>query len=268
MCKTKISLTDSNEQAIKDYKILAVDKAELDIAAPVLWDGIVGLLPASNKSHPSFVSELKKQGIIEREMFSVRYIDQEYGSEITFGGFDSAYVPSANNFTYTDVYDSKYWSVGVRRIKYGDVVIGGEAIRGIIDTGSAKIMLPPQDYNRWFEQVSKGKTCGDYGSYKGCYCLNRFDFKDIYIMFDLYEYKISPVSYVEHAKINGQIFCYFLVGELQNSTLPTAILGDAFIRNYYILHDMENQRIGLYGGYMVYFPPESNGYFKFFMISF
>ena len=86
-------------------------------------------------------------------------------------------------------------------------------------------------------------------------------------MFDSFEYKISPINYVEQVNIDGHIFCYFLIGELQNSTLPTAILGDPFIRNYYILHDMESQRIGLYGGYMVYYPPDSNRFFKFFAIA-
>ena len=46
VCKTKISITESAEQEIQGFQILAVDKAELDIAPPVLWDGIVGLLPA------------------------------------------------------------------------------------------------------------------------------------------------------------------------------------------------------------------------------
>lgn len=45
-------------------------------------------------------------------------------------------------------------------------------------------------------------------------------------------------------------FCYFLVGKIRDLTIPTAILGDVFIRNYYVYHDMDNKRIGLYGDYM------------------
>ena len=85
-------------------------------------------------------------------------------------------------------------------------------------------------------------------------------------MFDNYEYKINPDHYVEQVNIEGHTFCYFLVGELKNTSLPTAILGDAFIRNYYILHDLENKRIGIYGGYIAYFPIESDQFFNLFVI--
>ena len=85
-------------------------------------------------------------------------------------------------------------------------------------------------------------------------------------MFDNYEYKINPDHYVEQVNIDGHNFCYFLVGELKNTSLPTAILGDAFIRNYYILHDLENKRIGIYGGYMTFYPTETNRFFKLFAV--
>lgn len=84
-------------------------------------------------------------------------------------------------------------------------------------------------------------------------------FDDIYVMFDNYEYQIRPQEYVQVIDSKGNNFCYFLVGKNGHFSIPTAVLGDSFIRNYYIYHDMENKQIGLYGEYMEYFESDKTG---------
>lgn len=252
ICKTKVSITDNEDQAVKDFRMIAVDNATLEGISNTNWDGIIGLLPTNISGSDLLVTSLKNQGVIDHAVFCVRYLKD--GSEITFGGSDENVT-----FTYTSLYDHNYWSVGLRRIRYGDVVIGGEAKRGVIDTGSSLLLLPKQDFTRWFSAISRNKTCGDYNGYKGCYCDGgKSEFQDMYVLFDNYEYKISTDNYIEQITANDRQFCYFLVGQLGSFSVPTAILGDAFIRNYYIMHDMENMRVGLYGDYMVYFKSESN----------
>lgn len=82
-------------------------------------------------------------------------------------------------------------------------------------------------------------------------------------MFDEYEYRITSNQYVEEVQTDKGKFCYFMIGLLGSFSTPSAILGDAFIRNYYIYHDIENKRIGLHGDYMEYFKPESRRWFYF-----
>ena len=216
----------------------------------------VRLLPSISSDAQSFVEELKKQKVIDKAIFTVRFVDAEYGSEITFGGFNQKIVQNMDNFTFTPLYDNRYWSVGIRKIRYGEVEIGGRASWGIIDTGSPMLLLPYEDYNRWFEEATKGKSCGDYKTFKGWYCLNVNDFRDIFILFNNYEYRITANHYVEKTMYNNKMFCYFLVGKAQNSSIPSAILGDVFIRGYYILHDLDEERIGIYGSYMKFYPTE------------
>ena len=49
--------------------------------------------------------------------------------------------------------------------------------------------------------------------------------------------------------------CDTMIVRQSNVFNATVILGDPFIRNYYIYHDMENKRIGMYGDHMVYYMP-------------
>ena len=84
-------------------------------------------------------------------------------------------------------------------------------------------------------------------------------FEPLYFTFDNYEYRITPDNYVVRVNSRGRDFCYFLIGELKGfKSIPTVVLGDTFIRNYYVYHDMENGRIGLYGDHMVYHESKMN----------
>ena len=78
---------------------------------------------------------MKEQGIIDGETFGVYFIDINYGSDITFDGFDTERVLSIDNLTFTDFYDDNYQSARITLMRYGDVEIGGQARRGVIDTG-------------------------------------------------------------------------------------------------------------------------------------
>ena len=81
-------------------------------------------------------------------------------------------------------------------------------------------------------------------------------FDPIYIQFNDWEYKISPDQYVHRSNTtHGVEICSALVVHLSGVPDPTIILGAPFIRNYYIYHDMENKRVGVYGDYMIYVGP-------------
>ena len=214
-------------------------------------------MPSAPSGSDLFVQVMKDQGIIDVAAFGVQYTDELRGSKVTFGGIDNKIVPHFDNLTFTNLYGRNYWDVSLTKMRYGDVEIGGQAIRGLIDTGSSFLMLPSQDYNRWLNAIRTNKTCGKYSIYQGCYCDGKTNdelFDPIYVKFDNYEYRIAPDQYINRITTGGRQFCYFLVGELKGfSSTPTAVLGDTFIRNYYIYHDMENRRVGLYGEYMEYY---------------
>ena len=81
-----------------------------------------------------------------------------------------------------------------------------------------------------------------------------------------WEYKISPDQFVHRIVKSDKVeICDTMIVRQSNVFNTTVILGDPFIRNYYIYHDMENKRVGVYGDYMIYFGPSI---FKTIIITF
>jgi len=70
-----------------------------------------------------------------------------------------------------------------------------------------------------------------------------------------YEYKMDQEHYIVETISNRQKFCYFLVhgNDFKKTSI---ILGDAFLRGYYVYHDVTNREIGMFGDYMLYYGPK------------
>jgi hypothetical protein len=77
------------------------------------------------------------------------------------------------------------------------------------------------------------------------------DFPPMFFHLGDYDYKMTPDHYIVETWSGRNRFCYFLV---QGSDIKknSILLGDAFLRNYYVFHDVDNKRIGMYGDYMIY----------------
>ena len=251
-----VSLSPKKEESITDYKMLEVTQASLPGLEGSNWDGILGLLPTSISGSDLFVTELYKAGLIKRDAFGVHYTDTASGSEITFGGFDTSIVEEEDDFTFVDLHDGMHWSGDLKRIKYGAFgELPDKAKVAILDSGTSLILVPQEIFDGFTALVSDGRKCGQLGVYYGCYCDSKYDFDPLYFWFGNYEYKASPEHYIVETWTNRQRFCYFLI---QGSSIKknSIILGDAFLRNYYVYHDVENERMGLYGDYMLYYRPE------------
>jgi hypothetical protein len=89
--------------------------------------------------------------------------------------------------------------------------------------------------------------------YYGCYCEAKTDFEPLYFKLANYEFKVSPEIYIAQTYMSSskKRFCYFL---MQGSSIKsgTILLGDSFLRNYYVYHDVTNRKMGFYGDYMLY----------------
>jgi hypothetical protein len=60
-------------------------------------------------------------------------------------------------------------------------------------------------------------------------------------MVDDYWLEIHPNDYILEVNLEGQSGCII---SIMTSPAPYFILGDSFLRGYYTVHDMENNRIG------------------------
>ena len=231
---------------------IAIDSASLSTVAYIDFDGILGLAPSASSGSYSFVEIMKQQGIIDIASFSIDFRNNNEKSEIVFGGVNTDRVPGLQNFTFTKMHDDNSWNVQITSMKYGDLEFGGQAKQGIIDTGSTMLLLPTEDFKRWLNYTTYGKSCRLEGGIQNCACQSDTTgmFEPIYVTFDNYEYRIEPDQYMYNSWHNNKHQCYLQIAEAKNSSVPTIVLGHPFIRNYYIYHDIDNKRLGLHGDYM------------------
>lgn len=68
---------------------------------------------------------------------------------------------------------------------------------------------------------------------------------------------MTPDEYVVQTWTNKKKFCYFLIQgtDIKKNSI---ILGDAFLRGYYVYHDVTNKRVGMFGDYMLYYGSNKN----------
>lgn len=252
--RATVSLDQNRQNAISDYKMLEVTAAALPGLEGSRWDGILGLLPTAISGSKLFVTELFKAGILSEDSFGVYYTDTRKDSEITFGGFDKRRVKSIADFSFIDLYDNMHWSAKLGSAKYGNVTLDAKAASAILDSGTSLILMTHDMFADFKATVSVGRKCGVMSVYYGCYCNSKSDFDPLFFKLGNYEYKTSPETYVVETRSSSNKFCYFLI---QGSGIKknTILLGDSFLRNYYVYHDVTHRRMGLYGDYMVYSKP-------------
>lgn len=75
-------------------------------------------------------------------------------------------------------------------------------------------------------------------------CANKKEFKSIFLFVDNYWLEIHPDDYILEMLIEGtsEKGCVISIGV---SSVNYFILGDSFLRGYYVVHDMQNNRIGI-----------------------
>ena len=114
--------------------------------------------------------------------------------------------------------------------------------------------MPSEMFEGLKKLVSLGKKCGHMGVYYGCYWNSKYDFDPLFFKIENYEYKAAQENYIVETWSGRKKFCYLLATG-SNIKKSSVILGDSFLRNYYVYHDVTNRRMGLYGDFMLYYKP-------------
>ena len=180
------------------------------------------------------------QGLIENQIFSVFLSDEESDvvSCATFGDVDLEKYSDGSEVQYLKVIADGFWSVRLN----GIVIAGKEMMIGsltaIIDTGSSLLIGPDYEVQQVLDAIEKGNDC-DFDQYLLCECGESEKFPDI--EFHLGE-KVFSLTFKNYMIKNGSK-CQVLISS--NKELNRWILGDVFIRRYYSIFDLENERMGL-----------------------
>ena len=210
------------------------------------FDGILGLgydTIAVQHVTPPFYN-LINNNLLAEPLFGVWLgsTDGAEGGEITFGGVDKNHF--TGKITWAPVVRKGYWEVVLEEVLFDGKPIELTSNRAAIDTGSSLIALPKA------EAETINSRLGGKKNWSGQYvidCASRANLPDVAFKFAGVLYSLSAFEYtLEMAGFNGgEPSC--VSGFMGLDGLPEGfpwIVGDVFLRKFYTVYDMGNNRVG------------------------
>jgi len=207
------------------------------------FDGIMGLgydTISVNGIPPPFYNMLE-QDLLDEPVFAFYLGDtNDEGSEsvATFGGVDESHY--TGEVTKIPLRRKAYWEVDLDAITFGDQTAELDETGAILDTGTSLIALPSTLADLLNKEIGAKK------SYNGQYtieCDKRDGLPDLSFTLTGYNFTIGPYDYI--LEVQGSCISAFMGMDFPEPVGPLAILGDAFLRQWYSIYDLGNNAVGL-----------------------
>lgn len=202
------------------------------------FDGILGMaFPVlSVNKIPTAFENLYNQNLVTQNLFAF-YLGNSARDkgELTLGGTNPKHY--TGGITWVNLYSATYWEILLE-----NVVVGGtsypttKGMKAIVDTGTS-IMTGPSDI---VSQIAKQLGAKEFIA--GEYLMKCDATENIEFVIDGNTYTLTPEDYLIP---DGDICLLGLMAlDIPKPTGPLFILGDVFIRKYYSVFDVANQRVG------------------------
>ncbi|KAH3679008.1 hypothetical protein WICPIJ_008749 [Wickerhamomyces pijperi] len=207
------------------------------------FDGILGLAYDTisvNKIVPPIYNAIKNK-LLDASQFAFYLGDADSSSDggvATFGGYDESKF--TGDITWLPVRRQAYWEVSFEGIGLGDEFAELENTGAAIDTGTSLIALPSGLAEILNAKI--GATKGWSGQYS-VECSTRDSLPDLTFNFSGYNFTITPYDYT--LEVSGSCISAFTPMDFPAPIGPLAIVGDAFLRKFYSIYDIENNAVGL-----------------------
>ncbi|VEU21076.1 DEKNAAC101959 [Brettanomyces naardenensis] len=208
------------------------------------FDGILGLAyDTISVDHvvPPVYNAINSK-LLDEPQFSFYLGDSSKGTEeggvATFGGVDKSKF--SGKITWLPVRRKAYWEVKFDGIGLGDEYAPLENHGAAIDTGTSLIVLPSQLAEVLNSEIGAEK------SWSGQYtvdCEKRESLPDLTLTFAGYNFTLTPFDYT--LEVSGSCMSAFTGMDLPEPIGPMAIIGDAFLRRYYSVYDLDKDAVGL-----------------------
>uniref|UniRef100_F1L5L9 Aspartic protease 6 n=1 Tax=Ascaris suum TaxID=6253 RepID=F1L5L9_ASCSU len=207
-------------------------------------DGILGLgftYRASLLIPPPVINAIA-QGLLDQPIFTVwmqpKGLQQNvYGGQFTYGGFDEEHCGPV--IAYQQLSMAGYWQHRLRAVGAGNY-LSTKGWEVITDTGTSFVGGPKYILNNIAAELNATFRYGDGIYYVPCGSENKL--KNIAFYIGDQKYEIEPVNY--YVKFEEDVCTVGLFTFDFGGYSPAWILGDPFIRQYCLVHDVEHQRIG------------------------
>ncbi|XP_044538956.1 gastricsin-like, partial [Gracilinanus agilis] len=163
------------------------------------------------------------------------------GGEVVFGGVDTNMY--TGDIYWAPVTEEAYWQIAINGFSIGGQATGwcSGGCQAIVDTGTSLLTAPQQIFSELMQYI--GAQQDENGSYLVS-CSNTQSMPTITFNINGVDFPLPPSAYVLPSTSS-----YCEVGIMptylpsQNGQ-PLWILGDVFLRNYYSVYDLGNNRVG------------------------
>ncbi|KAK2494692.1 hypothetical protein MC885_002142 [Smutsia gigantea] len=209
------------------------------------FDGILGMAYPSLAvgSDPTVMQSLLQQGQLTQPIFSFYFSRQptyQYGGELILGGVDTNLY--SGQIVWAPVTREMYWQIAIEEFAVGNQATGlcSEGCQAIVDTGTFPLAVPQQYMSSFLEAT--GAQQAQNGDYV-VNCNYVQSLPTITFIISGYQLPLPPSAYVVNK--NGYCTLGIEATYLPSPTgQPLWILGDVFLREYYTVYDMANNRVG------------------------
>jgi len=204
------------------------------------FDGILGMafpILSVNKI-PTGFENVYNQGLVDQNLFAF-YLgnSRQDKGELTLGGINADHY--TGDISWVPLSSATYWEINMDDMQVAGTSYSGSdsAVKAIVDTGTS-IMTGPS------EQVAAiAKALGAREVIAGEYFMSCEATENMEFVIDGKTYTLAPEDYLIP---DGDICLMGLMAlDIPEPTGPLWILGDVFIRKYYSVFDVANERVGL-----------------------
>ncbi|XP_063212862.1 pepsin B-like [Chroicocephalus ridibundus] len=208
------------------------------------FDGILGMAYPSLAvgGTPTALQGMLQQDQLTQPIFSFYFSRQptySYGGELIFGGIDTRLFHG--DIVWAPVTQELYWQVALNEFAIGQSVTGWckQGCQAIVDTGTFLLTMPQEYIDSFLQAV--GAQLTSYGYAVDCNEIHNMP--TITFVIKGVQLPLYPSAYV----LNDNGYCTLGIEATylpsQNGQ-PLWILGDVFLKEYYTVFDMANNRVG------------------------
>ncbi|KAI8645317.1 endopeptidase [Parasitella parasitica] len=207
------------------------------------FDGILGLgYDTISVQHtvPPFYHMVNRD-LIDEPLFSFWLNDAGEGAEggeLIFGATDPSHYKG--ELIWSDIRRKGYWEITMEDIKFGGEYIELDPVGAAIDTGSSLLVAPTTIADLINHELGAEKN------WAGQYvldCAKVPDLPEFCFVFSGKDFCLTGEDYV--LNVQNQCISGFMGMDIPAPAGPLWIVGDVFLRKFYSVYDLGNNRVGL-----------------------
>jgi saccharopepsin len=164
------------------------------------------------------------------------FLGNKKDGEISFGGYNQERF--VGNITWVPLFKRGYWELPLTGFFFRETEMKIVGRTAAIDTGSSLIIVPTVDAMLINDMIG----ANGYGSgIRSIDCNVADRLSNLVFKFGSYQFSLPANAYI--LRIDGQCVSSFIGADIVDNP-KLWIIGDSFLRYYYSIYDIENERVG------------------------